>query len=79
MTSICTSVSTAGSANSASTSSQRATAPVTSRAIQYARTTSAASAPVSAIICQPQAMPSELTMSLVTDVATISRRRRCAR
>ena len=34
MTSICTSVSTAGSANSASTSSQRPTAPVTSRAIQ---------------------------------------------
>ena len=47
-----------------STTSQRASAPVTSRAIRNARTTSAGSAPRSATSCDMKVGPSALTTAL---------------
>ena len=64
--------------SSASIASQRSTAPVTSRAIRYARTTSAGCEPVSVTIRDTNVMPAEFTTSLETIVAISSRFNGCS-
>ena len=60
--------------SSRSTASHGSRASLTSRATMKARATSSAPTPVSATIRETNVMPIELMTSLVTMVATISRR-----